>query len=195
MPIQFRCPACDRLLGIARRKAGTVVACPRCGVEVRVPLLAGVAVEPAGAANGDVPVIQPLPPVKSKKPKAAKPPAELEALPLFERPDFESLLNPAVKQAKAAKPTKPEPPAAAPAPVEPPPREKPWAEVVAEADGVDVVPAMVVTRKNLTFVAVLIAVLIGLAFAAGYFLAALTVAPAKKAGATSAITSPAGFGG
>lgn len=37
MPIQYRCPECDTVLSISRRKAGTVAACPRCGVEAVVP--------------------------------------------------------------------------------------------------------------------------------------------------------------
>jgi hypothetical protein len=41
MPIRFRCPYCNQLLGIARRKAGTVVECPACHGHVAVP-----AVEP-----------------------------------------------------------------------------------------------------------------------------------------------------
>ncbi|HMP03642.1 MAG TPA: hypothetical protein PKD86_02515 [Gemmatales bacterium] len=37
MPIKFRCGACDQLLGIARRKAGAVVDCPTCGAKTVVP--------------------------------------------------------------------------------------------------------------------------------------------------------------
>ena len=37
MPIRFYCPFCDQLLGIASRKAGTVITCPRCKGEVGVP--------------------------------------------------------------------------------------------------------------------------------------------------------------
>jgi hypothetical protein len=37
MPIRFRCPYCDQLLGIARRKSGAVVDCPRCRGRVGVP--------------------------------------------------------------------------------------------------------------------------------------------------------------
>jgi phage FluMu protein Com len=37
MPIRFRCAYCNQLLGIARRKSGTVVKCPKCSGQVVVP--------------------------------------------------------------------------------------------------------------------------------------------------------------
>src|SRR5262249_59525811 len=37
MPIRFRCPFCNQLLGIARRKAGTAVQCPTCRGRVTGP--------------------------------------------------------------------------------------------------------------------------------------------------------------
>jgi len=37
MPIQFRCGACQQLLGIAKRKAGSVVDCPTCRTKTLVP--------------------------------------------------------------------------------------------------------------------------------------------------------------
>ncbi len=37
MPIRFRCAYCHQLMGIARRKVGSVVRCPRCAGEVIVP--------------------------------------------------------------------------------------------------------------------------------------------------------------
>lgn len=37
MPIRFRCTHCERLLGIARRKAGAQIQCPQCGETVTVP--------------------------------------------------------------------------------------------------------------------------------------------------------------
>ncbi len=37
MPIKFRCAYCNQLLGIARRKAGSVVKCPTCSGQVVVP--------------------------------------------------------------------------------------------------------------------------------------------------------------
>jgi hypothetical protein len=38
MPIRFRCSYCNRLLGIATRKAGTQTTCPHCGYEITVPI-------------------------------------------------------------------------------------------------------------------------------------------------------------
>jgi hypothetical protein len=46
MPIHFRCACCNQLLGIARRKAGMVVRCPKCQGQVAVPAADGAA--PAG---------------------------------------------------------------------------------------------------------------------------------------------------
>src|SRR5256714_8815879 len=37
MPIRFRCAYCNQLMGLARRKAGTVVRCPTCSGQVVVP--------------------------------------------------------------------------------------------------------------------------------------------------------------
>lgn len=47
MPIRFRCAYCNQLMGIGRRKSGTVVRCPRCAGEVIVP-----AEQEPQAANG-----------------------------------------------------------------------------------------------------------------------------------------------
>jgi phage FluMu protein Com len=38
MPIRFRCAYCNRLLGIATRKAGTETTCPHCGYTITVPV-------------------------------------------------------------------------------------------------------------------------------------------------------------
>ncbi len=37
MPIRFRCAYCNQLMGIAQRKAGQVVTCPKCAGQVVVP--------------------------------------------------------------------------------------------------------------------------------------------------------------
>ena len=66
MPIRFRCAYCNQLLGIARRKAGTVVRCPTCAGQVVVPNVELDDTDSGGPSN-------PL---------------------VFERSDFEELLNP-----------------------------------------------------------------------------------------------------
>ena len=38
MPIRFRCAYCNRLLGIATRKAGMETICPHCGYTITVPV-------------------------------------------------------------------------------------------------------------------------------------------------------------
>lgn len=62
MPVRFRCPHCNRLLGIARRKAGSQIDCPQCGRPLTVPAQDGGGpldldeidrlVNPAAATNG-----------------------------------------------------------------------------------------------------------------------------------------------
>ena len=64
MPIRFRCAYCNQLLGIARRKVGTVVRCPTCAGQVVVP-------DRDAEGLGD----------------------EASEQPLFERNDFDDLLS------------------------------------------------------------------------------------------------------
>jgi len=56
MPIRFRCAYCNQLMGIARRKAGTVVSCPTCHGQVVVPTpeppIQPVQLPPRPAGNG-----------------------------------------------------------------------------------------------------------------------------------------------
>jgi phage FluMu protein Com len=62
MPIKFRCAYCNQLLGIARRKAGTVVKCPTCSGQVVVPSLeeAGeVAPQQAASPKQPAPALNP----------------------------------------------------------------------------------------------------------------------------------------
>jgi hypothetical protein len=72
MPIRFRCVYCNKLLGIARRKAGSVVNCPQCAQPLIVPTPEP---EPTAAA-ATVPAAPPKGPSK-----------------LFERDDFEAILQ------------------------------------------------------------------------------------------------------
>jgi hypothetical protein len=95
MPIRFRCVYCDKLLGIARRKAGAVVNCPQCGQPLIVPTP-----EPEPSAAASLPVSPSQHPGK-----------------LFEQDDFDVLLegdatfrNPdPAPAARRPKPTAPQP--------------------------------------------------------------------------------------
>src|SRR5687767_4448875 len=73
MPIRFRCVYCDKLLGIARRKAGAVVNCPQCGQPLIVPTPEP---EPEATAAASQPAGPPKGPPK-----------------LFEQDDFDVLLE------------------------------------------------------------------------------------------------------
>ena len=167
MPIAFRCPKCRNKLSIAKRKAGSLVACPGCEAQVRVPTAADkldpqverlLATAGAGGGAGaelteaDVeaepePVQLPPPPAPvARPPKPAKTvkPVKLNDLPLFEREDFAEMLEQETEEDE-------EP---IPLPTAPPP--------TAPADG------FVVTRGTAIMVLVSVAVLLALAFAAGF---------------------------
>jgi phage FluMu protein Com len=94
MPIRFRCAYCNQLMGIATRKAGTVVACPKCQGQVIVPNPLEQTESPAGSPE--------------EKPN------------LFEESDLDEVfgLNPSVPEPQTLSPA---PPQAAPAPRYPPP--------------------------------------------------------------------------
>jgi phage FluMu protein Com len=110
MPVRFRCQYCNQLLGIARRKIGTEVACPTCKNRVMVPV--------------------------QDSPEFAVP-AQQNELPLLERSDIDKILAPAVQVAAASPPPTawaPAPPVFEPEPyLAPPP-------TVAAAGGVTLTP-------------------------------------------------------
>jgi len=153
MPITFRCSVCGRTLSIAKRKAGTQVACPQCGKMISVPATAGMAVE--------------------TDPFAAH---KLEAMPLFERTDFESLLSPAVKAAEPrSTPASTLTPSALPLVPKPIETED---SVEADVMGID---GVVVTRQRMIVVGIVVTVLLAVSFTVGYFLAAATVGKPRDA--------------
>ena len=103
-------------------------------------------------------------------------------MPLFERPDFESLLNPALENAKPA--TDPVIPVNSPTQTRPVrPRREEIVEVAIDVEALT--NTIELTRTKLTLAAAVVALLLGIAFAAGYFLASATV-PKDKG--TSAVT-------
>src|SRR5687767_1683605 len=151
MPIRFRCVYCNQLLGISRRKAGTIVRCTTCEGQLIVPNPDDIATtEPAGAKDD------------------AEPPSPAGGG-LLEQSDFDAILEPqAVGPKPAAIASPPAPPPAPPVigrrPVVPSlPLSTP-----SHRSGTQ--PALVLTRQRLTVVSVCVVIGLGLAFAGGLLL-------------------------
>lgn len=158
MPIRFRCVYCDKLLGIARRKAGAVVSCPQCGQPLIVPTP-----EPEATAAASQPASPPPGPGK-----------------LFEQDDFDVLLEgdatfhapdppPAPKRAKARRPA---PPVVNPLPPRPFPVEHslppaPEAYPTAPPRPAARSGALVLSGGMLILALIAVLVLMGLAFGGG----------------------------
>jgi len=157
-------------MGIARRKAGTVVRCPTCSGQVVVP-------NPEGAASEELPspgspAEELSPPPQESPPKEPPPPRP----DLFERSSFgeeflsddEPVKGSTVGRHAGLKPVSP-PVGAAPAPpkadVEPlPPRvERSFNGVPPPAAP----PGILLSPAKVTILAVLVVLLIGVAFFAG----------------------------
>jgi hypothetical protein len=153
MPIRFRCPTCNRQLSTARRKAGTQVVCPRCEETITVPD-ADLADPGTAEVPQSVQVVQAGTaklPRNNGRPATARPaavaPKPGDSGPLFEREDFERLLEPAVRKAgeeSAVRPSTPLPMALTP------------------EEGVTI------SRGAVVSLAVLMVVLLAMAFATGY---------------------------
>ena len=75
MPVRFRCIYCNQLLGIARRKAGSIVHCTKCSGKIIVP-------------NPDDPL-----PAPSAVGTASRKAGRDSGSHLFERSDFDVLLR------------------------------------------------------------------------------------------------------
>ena len=147
MPIKFRCPLCEGMLSIARRKSGTQVVCPKCGDEVTVPdadLAAG-----SFEASDEIDVEEVVAPVASGGNGSAK---KAEP-PLFKPGELDRLLGLPEKLPPAPSVPKPPMTQASPEPIALPPE-----------DGI------LLSRGTLVVLVVLIVVLIALAFATGYLI-------------------------
>lgn len=159
MPIQFACDHCGGTLSIARRKAYSLVDCPKCGCKQVVPAES----RRNGAAKPAAVVAQGV--------TAPDRPAAGKDLPLFERADFENLLDPAKNRLpeQAVKP-KPDPvPVVKPAPEADPNRE--LHELATGVELMDRGGRVSLHRNHLILAAVLVLVLIGLAFTLGFIVA------------------------
>jgi hypothetical protein len=150
MPIRFRCAYCNQLLGIARRKAGQVVRCPTCAGQVVVPNPeADEPLSPPAAGNNDQM--------------------------LFERSDFDNLLNDPEPESPAALGPPPAPPPLLPPP---PPAPAPvrtrggTAALDAERPPSSTTrpPGIVLTPTAATVLTVVVILALAVAFGAGWLI-------------------------
>ena len=120
MPIKFRCVYCEQLLGIARRKAGTVVKCPNCAGQLIVPapdasnLSEENDKDDATAAAPELEVAASRQAATTMKPSGDA--GATEGSLLFERNDFDELLRPMQEKRTTASRSNASKPAPAPAP-------------------------------------------------------------------------------
>jgi len=151
VPIRFRCAYCNQLMGIARRKAGTVVRCPTCSGQVVVP-----------GPEADVP--------GPGEQGAAGPN-------VFERSDFDEMLRPNGPAAHAgtvaAGAQAAPPPGAWGTHAEPMPQMERVDEVAVAAPApmspLTPLPAggVLLSTRQMTMLAIAAALMLGLVFAAG----------------------------
>lgn len=173
MPIRFRCAYCNQLMGIATRKAGEVVSCPKCAGQVRVPTPEPGSVEedaPAGNAAAafeeDDEVQKLLEYVEETKPAVTAGPRQAPAAPM-----------PAILTAPPApRPIQPSL-GAAPRPMPHPASDRPSPldiDVVPLSNGSlpPLLPArgVYLTPGVLAIMLVLVGLLVGLAFFLGFLL-------------------------
>jgi phage FluMu protein Com len=187
MPIRFRCHRCNKLLGIARRKAGAETTCPHCGATTTVPSddpTPGGGSEQSNLDDIDellnpfgappppspppparptppppAPVARAAPPPRPAPPPAPEPLALEEDLPEGERPLFERDLDAVL--GVVHKPLGREE-------VNPPPRPTSGMDAmsVEEERG-----QIVLSSQKATALAIVVVLLIALAFAAGFMMA------------------------
>jgi hypothetical protein len=96
MPIRFRCVYCNQLLGISRRKAGTIVRCTSCEGQLIVPEPVEIEAAPDGHELGHT---------STEPPKSSAPVSSPE---VFAASDFDAFLEP-LSQAGAAVASPPAP--------------------------------------------------------------------------------------
>jgi phage FluMu protein Com len=161
MPIRFRCPHCSRLLGIARRKAGTETTCPRCGGTLTVPTRDEPAEPtPLESDNGTGPVATASRPKAAPKPQPRKQPRPGDDPPLFEGEDFDALLG--IRRPEEVLDLDDEPP------------ERPAGGVDATSLDDEGVKPLVLTPQRATLLVAVVVVLLGVAFAMGFLIASRT---------------------
>jgi phage FluMu protein Com len=146
MPIRFRCVYCNQLLSIARRKAGAIVRCTKCEGQIIVPDANPAATELAG----DEP---------PKLRGGAKRPSDAGSL--FERDDFEAILEPYQKPAM---------PAAVADPPSPSAHRERLAFNSASPSPAPAPATIALTRRQMAVAFALIVLGVGMSFALGLWL-------------------------
>lgn len=198
MPIRFRCSYCNRLLGIATRKAGTQTTCPHCGYSITVPVpnedeskTERINFEDVEAMLGREVTEIGDPASAAARPVAAAP---VVAAPPPEKPRSEPKSAAAAVPASRPRPAPPPLPKPVPKPIDPddPPlfeadvdellgakptpeedtRARPPVVSGMDAMSLDDGPRQVtMSAQKATLMMVVVVVLLALAFAAGMFLA------------------------
>lgn len=188
MPVHFRCSYCRQLLGISRRKAGTVVRCPKCTNQVVVPKATRKNTAPTRPSD-----------------EAERRPAEGAAAageePVLDRSDFDEVFARALKaerrKARRARRASDAGKAGAVAPVAPTAGPSP-ADVPAAPGAVGPVAApaaAALSPGTITWLSVAGLVALALAFAAGVFVGLYvgrSTAPAQTSLAPAAGRAPGG---
>jgi hypothetical protein len=147
MPIRFRCVYCNQLLGISRRKAGTIVRCTTCDGQLIVPELDDAATEGGSTEHAAEP-----------QPQAMKTAAE-NGGGVFEAEEFDAFLEP-VQQVG--------PPAAVASP--PAPVVRPVAHSTSPPPVVVPAPGFTLSPTAMILIAVGNVIALGLAFGGGILL-------------------------
>jgi hypothetical protein len=195
MPIRFRCPHCNRLLGIATRKAGRDIACPQCGVSVSVPKPAGGELPAAreldeidallghAAGSNGVFVAEPAPPPAPAAPRPRAEPVRPPAAAVAPKPapppapakkkSGDSLFENDDVDALLGLPSEPPPPAQDPTPqAKPKAGPKPVTgmdvQSLAGGDG-----TWVMSPQKAALLVVAVALLLLVAFGGGFLIASL----------------------
>ncbi len=123
MPLHFRCPHCNQLMGIARRKSGTLIHCPTCTKQLLVPRSAEPSAPERPAEMAEKPA---APDALTQRPNS-----------LLEKLDVDAILNPPApgKAVAAVKVKEEQRPSPQPSSGAPPPRLRPEPERSALAAG------------------------------------------------------------
>jgi hypothetical protein len=151
MPIRFRCVYCNQLLGISRRKAGTIVRCTTCDGQLIVPDPSDPATEAANLPDR---------PAEQRPANASSSEAPAVTGGVFDGSDFDDFLQPlnAGGQAIASPPARRSSASAG--------------SVISPGAGQRAAgaAALVLSRRSMTVAVVGIVLAVGLAFACGLWL-------------------------